>query len=218
MTHRTLATEMPAAGEALSAYSLEHQRVRRRPGAQPRIYVHRPQGRKQNQKQNRRVAPRQAPYFFQARKKDAKTLFLFLARQPVPLFNAAAKQAGIFFVAAEKASFPGSLRSHGPNGSEVPRRKRLFDTGTSPLRLRQCIPAHRAACRSLGSFFCRPGAPTQPGRSEPCLDPPNPRNSNARRRRKALFCVLFWASKRGRRRPGAQPRTNLIRPKDAKSV
>ncbi|TYO98375.1 hypothetical protein EDC39_107176 [Geothermobacter ehrlichii] len=93
---------MPAAGEALSAYSLERQRVRRRPGAQPRISLHRPQGRKQNQKQNRRVAPRQAPSFFQARKKDAKTLFLFLARQSVPFFNVTAKKVGLFSLATKR--------------------------------------------------------------------------------------------------------------------
>ncbi|TYO98329.1 hypothetical protein EDC39_107130 [Geothermobacter ehrlichii] len=155
-THRTFATAMPAAGiRPFSASSFgpakEDGVVR---GRNPGSTFIRPQGRKQNQKQNRRVAPRQAPYFFQREKSKQKRWALWQSPRPVGLFNAAAKQAGIFFAAAEKASFPGSLRSHGPNGSELPRRKRLFDTGTSPLRLRRCNLAQRAACRSLGSFSC----------------------------------------------------------------
>jgi len=84
-THRTLATAMPAAGDALSAYSLERQRVRRRPGAQPRIQLIRPQGRKQNQKQNRRVASRQTPYFFQREKSKQKRFLYYCCTGSSPL-------------------------------------------------------------------------------------------------------------------------------------
>jgi len=90
-TLRTLAAEMPAAGDALSAYSLERQRVRRRPGAKPRTCLIRPQGRKQNQKQNRRVASRQTPYFFQREKSKQKRFALLLSRGFAASFSRATR-------------------------------------------------------------------------------------------------------------------------------
>ncbi|TYO98328.1 hypothetical protein EDC39_107129 [Geothermobacter ehrlichii] len=154
MTHRTRATAMPAAGEGpFSASSFgpakEDGVVRgRNPGSTSidRKVASKIKSKTGGSRPARRLT------FFNAKKVSKNACFYFCHEGLWP-FSTSCPDRPPFLRDHKKASFPGSLRSHGPNGSELPRRKRLFDTGTSPLWLRRYNLAHRAVCRSLGKPF-----------------------------------------------------------------
>ncbi|TYO96101.1 hypothetical protein EDC39_11547 [Geothermobacter ehrlichii] len=184
------------------------------PGSQPRSNRIRPQAASKIKSKTGGTRPARRLTFFSAKKVSKNACFYFCHEGLWP-FSTSCPDRPPFLRDHKKSIVPGlaaltraSLFGGAP--TECPswhnRSRRGRGGAVWPIER----PAARLESLSAGPMSRRSGL------SRRCNDPPNPRNSNARRRRRALFCVLFWAGKRGRRRPGAQPRINIHRPQGRK--
>ncbi|TYO98372.1 hypothetical protein EDC39_107173 [Geothermobacter ehrlichii] len=185
---------MPAAGDALSAYSLERQRVRRRPGAQPRISLHRPKVANKIKRKTGGSRPARRLTFFNAKKVSKNAGFYFCC-ESLWLFSTVPSSRPLFLRGSRKhirsrarCAHTGQFVRRCPNGNgcSIQERPRCGCGGAT-------WPIERPAAR-WGDFSacCEELALLRWDKRK--IDLPDTRDRNARRRRK-LFLLTLWSAK-----------------------